>query len=88
MGSVAWTAYATSPGILVRVLLGIIEFLSSGLTINMFCRKASRTLENLQAGDIELTPEEVKAVDDIIVANPVVGDRYFGQSDEEAHLWA
>jgi len=50
--------------------------------------KASRTLENLQAGDIELTPEEVKAVDDIIVANPVVGDRYFGQSDEEAHLWA
>ncbi|KAE9398134.1 aldo/keto reductase [Gymnopus androsaceus JB14] len=49
--------------------------------------KASRTLENLQAGDIVLTPEESEAINDIIAANPVVGDRYVGASDEQAHLW-
>ncbi|KAE9397410.1 putative oxidoreductase, partial [Gymnopus androsaceus JB14] len=49
--------------------------------------KASRTLENLQAGDIVLTAEESKAINDIIAKNPVVGDRYFGASDEQAHLW-
>ncbi|KAJ4475706.1 aldo/keto reductase [Lentinula aciculospora] len=47
---------------------------------------SSCTLENLKAGEIELTPEESKAIEEVITANPVVGDRYFG-SDEQAHLW-
>ncbi|KIK58186.1 hypothetical protein GYMLUDRAFT_45391 [Collybiopsis luxurians FD-317 M1] len=48
--------------------------------------KASRTLENLQAGDIEFTTEESKTIEGVLAANPVVGDRYWG-SDEKAHLW-
>ncbi|KAJ3733988.1 aldo/keto reductase [Lentinula guzmanii] len=48
--------------------------------------KSSRTLENLKAGNIQLTPEESKAIHEVITANPTVGDRYFG-SDEGAHLW-
>ncbi|KAE9391993.1 aldo/keto reductase [Gymnopus androsaceus JB14] len=48
--------------------------------------KASRTLENLQGGDIVLTPEESKAINDILAANPVAGDRYFG-ADVDVHLW-
>jgi pyridoxine 4-dehydrogenase len=53
----------------------------------VFSRKSSRTLENLQAGDIELTAEEVKAINDILAANPVVGDRYAGAPPEKSHLW-
>ncbi|KAF9064030.1 aldo/keto reductase [Rhodocollybia butyracea] len=49
--------------------------------------KSSRTLENLQAGDIKLTALEIKAIDDILADNPVVGDRYFGGPPEKFHLW-
>ncbi|KAJ3893967.1 aldo/keto reductase [Lentinula edodes] len=49
--------------------------------------KASRTLENLKAGALELTPEELKAIDEVITTNPVFGDRYFGLTDEQANLW-
>ncbi|KAJ3728507.1 aldo/keto reductase [Lentinula raphanica] len=48
--------------------------------------KSSRTLENLKAGSIELTPEESKAIHEVITANPTIGDRYYG-SDEKAFLW-
>jgi len=47
----------------------------------------TRTLENLQAADVQLTAEELKAIDDILAANPIAGDRYFGTSDEQANLW-
>ncbi|KAF9056835.1 aldo/keto reductase [Rhodocollybia butyracea] len=48
--------------------------------------KSSRTLENLYAGDIKLSAEEVKAIEDILAVYPVVGDRYFGGA-EQALLW-
>ncbi|KAF5387562.1 hypothetical protein D9757_006508 [Collybiopsis confluens] len=48
--------------------------------------KVNRTLENLKAGDIVLTAEEFQAIEEVLVANPVVGDRYFG-NDDMAHLW-
>lgn len=50
--------------------------------------QASRTLENLAAGDIRLSYEEVKEIDGVLESNPIRGDRYFGLSDELAHLWA
>ena len=52
-----------------------------------FCRKASRTLENLQAGDIKLSEGDLAEVNKIIDTHEVKGDRYFGKSDEEMHLW-
>jgi len=49
--------------------------------------KASRVLENLAAGDIQLTPEEVAEIDRVIESHPALGDRYFGGSDAAMHLW-
>ncbi|CAK5279735.1 unnamed protein product [Mycena citricolor] len=48
--------------------------------------KVSRTLENLGAGDIILTEEELKQIDQIL-AKGALGDRYWGAPDEKAHLW-
>ncbi|KAF8832134.1 aldo/keto reductase [Lentinula edodes] len=50
--------------------------------------KASRTLENLEAGDVELTSEEIKAVEKVVADHPVAGERYFGgAANEHMHLW-
>ncbi|THU84502.1 aldo/keto reductase [Dendrothele bispora CBS 962.96] len=49
--------------------------------------KASRTLENLAAGDIVLTKEELKEISDLLAKHEVKGDRYVGLSDEQLHLW-
>ncbi|KAJ3924636.1 MAG: NADP-dependent oxidoreductase domain-containing protein, partial [Lentinula lateritia] len=46
--------------------------------------KASRTLENLKAGALELTAEESKAIDEVITTNPVFGDRYFGSDEQDS----
>jgi pyridoxine 4-dehydrogenase len=50
-------------------------------------RKSTRTLENLRAGDIVLSADEVKTINEAVESHEVRGDRYFGQTDEEAHLW-
>ncbi|KAF9004237.1 aldo/keto reductase [Cyathus striatus] len=44
--------------------------------------RKERTLENLEAGDISLSPEEVKEIDDIIDSFEVRGGRYTGNNDE------
>ncbi|KAJ7072879.1 aldo/keto reductase [Mycena amicta] len=49
--------------------------------------KANRTLENLQAGDVELSAEDVKKVSDIIAKHGVKGDRANGMPPEKMHLW-
>lgn len=49
-------------------------------------RKVSRTLENLQGGDIVFTKEELNEVDEVLTAHPVAGERYFGKS-VDLHLW-
>ncbi|KAE9397422.1 aldo/keto reductase [Gymnopus androsaceus JB14] len=48
--------------------------------------KASRTLENLQGGDVELTAEELKGIADVLAAHPVAGERYFGAA-VDMYLW-
>ncbi|KAF6749800.1 aldo/keto reductase [Ephemerocybe angulata] len=49
--------------------------------------KASRTLENLEAGDIKLSAKDFEEITKFIDDFEVKGDRYFGQDDKEAHLW-
>ncbi|TFK29154.1 aldo/keto reductase [Coprinopsis marcescibilis] len=49
--------------------------------------KASRTLENLRAGDVQLSGKDLDEINAVIERNEIKGDRYSGQSEEEAHLW-
>ncbi|TFK89520.1 aldo/keto reductase [Polyporus arcularius HHB13444] len=50
--------------------------------------KASRTLENLAAGDIELTQAELDEIADIMAKHEVKGERYFGgEANQMLHLW-
>ncbi|KZV90402.1 Aldo/keto reductase [Exidia glandulosa HHB12029] len=44
-----------------------------------------RTLENAAAGDVELTPEEIKEIDAIIASTEIQGGRYRGDPEHE-HL--
>jgi len=48
---------------------------------------AKRTLENLGAGNIDMTPEDIAEINDVIENNEVRGDRAFGIGDKAAHLW-
>ncbi|KAJ6573802.1 aldo/keto reductase [Mycena vulgaris] len=49
--------------------------------------KSTRTMENLEAGDIVLSAEELKEMDEIITKHGVKGDRSVGLTDEQMHLW-
>ncbi|KAJ7222581.1 aldo/keto reductase [Mycena pura] len=49
--------------------------------------KATRTLENLEAGDIVLDAEELKKMNEIIEKHGVKGDRSNGLPPEQMHLW-
>jgi len=42
--------------------------------------RQSRTLENLAAAQITLTPDEFEAVNKIIAAHEVQGDRFYGEN--------
>jgi pyridoxine 4-dehydrogenase len=44
-------------------------------------------LENLASGDIKLSAEELREIDDVINNHEVKGDRYYGLSDEQMNLW-
>ncbi|KIK61818.1 hypothetical protein GYMLUDRAFT_42863 [Collybiopsis luxurians FD-317 M1] len=48
--------------------------------------KATRTLENLKGGDVELSREDLASVEQVLVANPVAGERYFGK-EVDMFLW-
>ncbi|KZT44066.1 Aldo/keto reductase [Sistotremastrum suecicum HHB10207 ss-3] len=48
--------------------------------------KASRTLENLSAGDIQLSSAEFAEIQKVIDGHEVKGHRYFGEGIN-AHLW-
>ncbi|KZT67695.1 Aldo/keto reductase [Daedalea quercina L-15889] len=45
-----------------------------------------RTLENLAGGDVVLTKEDLKDIDEVVEKYPVKGDRYFGD-DNRLLLW-
>ncbi|RPD59578.1 aldo/keto reductase [Lentinus tigrinus ALCF2SS1-6] len=50
--------------------------------------KANHTLENLAAGDIELTKAELDGVADIMAKPEVKGERYLGgEANKMLHLW-
>ncbi|RPD74974.1 aldo/keto reductase [Lentinus tigrinus ALCF2SS1-7] len=50
--------------------------------------KANHTLENLAAGDIELTKAELDEVADIMAKHEVKGERYLGgEANTMLHLW-
>ncbi|TFK19490.1 aldo/keto reductase [Coprinopsis marcescibilis] len=49
--------------------------------------KASRTLENLAAGEIKLSKEDFAEITAIVEKSEVKGDRYFGKSEEAMGLW-
>ncbi|KAJ7294084.1 aldo/keto reductase [Mycena rebaudengoi] len=49
--------------------------------------KATRTLENLEAGDVVLSAEEMEEIGDVIGRYGVKGDRAMGLSDEQMHHW-
>ncbi|KAI0375028.1 aldo/keto reductase [Pilatotrama ljubarskyi] len=47
-----------------------------------------RTLENIAAGDVELTEADLAEIDEILAKNPVKGGRYNDDVDPNAlHLW-
>jgi pyridoxine 4-dehydrogenase len=50
------------------------------------CRQAKRTLENVSAGNIELSAEDLKEIDEILAIYEVKGDRYYGD-DKAMMLW-
>jgi pyridoxine 4-dehydrogenase len=52
----------------------------------MTFRHAKRTLENVSAGNIDLSAEDLKAIDEILATYEVTGDRYFGD-DKAIMLW-
>ena len=68
------------------VLAKVFAFRTPKLNPISFCRQVKRTIENLGAGDVTLSMEEVKEINDIIAAHEVKGDRYFG-NDRAALLW-
>ncbi|KAJ7236187.1 aldo/keto reductase [Mycena rebaudengoi] len=49
--------------------------------------KASRTLENLEAGEVELSATDVKEMNDVIEKYGVKGDRQMGLPEEKLRLW-
>ena len=48
---------------------------------------AKRTLENISAGDIELSESDKAEVWKVINEFEVKGDRYFGADPKAMHLW-
>ncbi|KAG8943536.1 hypothetical protein FRC04_002824 [Tulasnella sp. 424] len=49
--------------------------------------KAHRVKQNLDAGNIKLTQEEMKSIKDVLESVEVSGGRYFGKSKEQEMLW-
>ena len=56
------------------------------LTPKYRARAKNRTLENLAAGEVVITDEELSEITATLLKHEVKGDRYFGD-DAKAHLW-
>lgn len=51
-------------------------------------RNAKRTLENLAAGDVELSSEEMVEIAQLLEKYPRKGSRYVdGPAEKQLHLW-
>ena len=54
----------------------------------MVSSNAKRAIENLAAGDVELSAEELAEIQQLLEKYPTKGRRYMeGMSDEQLHLW-
>ncbi|KAG8946123.1 hypothetical protein FRC00_009757, partial [Tulasnella sp. 408] len=49
--------------------------------------KAHRVKQNMDAGNIKLTEEEMQSIKDVLASTEVTGGRYFGMSKEQEMLW-
>ena len=50
-------------------------------------RNAKRTLENLQAGDVDLSAEDLAEIAQVLETNPIKGGRYIDGMEQHLHLW-
>ncbi|KAJ7645830.1 aldo/keto reductase [Mycena rosella] len=84
----ALDAMATQKGMTVAQLcIAWVAALGSSVIPLPGSSKSTRTLENLEAGDIALSVEEAKEMHEIIMKLGVKGDRSAGLTDEQMHLW-
>jgi diketogulonate reductase-like aldo/keto reductase len=52
------------------------------------CRNMKRTLENLSAGDVELSEEDLAEIAQLLEKYPRKGARYIdGVKEDQLHLW-
>ena len=60
----------------------------SSLTPFVRCRNVKRTLENLGAGDVELSTEDLAEIGQLLEKYPRKGARYVdGVEEDKLHLW-
>ena len=59
----------------------------SPVTDLVVLRKKSRTEENFAALNVTLSDNDLANIQKVIEELPVAGDRYFGLSERQMHLW-
>ncbi|KAF7308787.1 Aldo-ket-red domain-containing protein [Mycena kentingensis (nom. inval.)] len=80
--------FAQSKGITVAQLcLGWVAALGSLVMPLPGSSKATRTVENVKAGDVDLSAEDVATMNDITGKHGIKGDRVNGMSAEQLNLW-
>jgi len=47
----------------------------------------TRTLENLAGGDVDLSSQDLAEINQVLTTHKFKGDRYYGLSDKDMHLW-
>jgi hypothetical protein len=50
-------------------------------------RNVKRTLENQQAGDVELLAEDLAEIAQLLETYPIKGGRYIDSIEQHMHLW-
>lgn len=50
-------------------------------------RNKTRTLENLAGGDVDLSSQDLAEINQVLTTHKFKGDRYYGLSDKDMHLW-
>ena len=53
----------------------------------MHGRNVKRTLENQQAGNVEVATEDLEEISQLLEKYPMKGGRYVDAIEEQLHLW-
>lgn len=74
------------------VIVRIRSIIGNNLTVidivgGIINRNKKRTLENLEGGDIELTPEELQEIDEVLNTHTIAGGRYIDELETRFNLW-